>query len=231
MLCSVLLLLITIFTIPDYRGYTILAFKPTNNLPTEPPAISEPQEQASPANGSASETTSQQIQEETTSQPTANAELTASRTASDTFTLQICNETYPINYKINGHGNEVNSLSPDLLSWNETLSMDLSSKSDGKLTIDIPKDLQDLLDSSGSFRVFIDYVESDTFSVNTDSGVSTLTIPFEKRAEDVRINITPEHIREFSDPTLLLEDKANHPICKEGNVENDNFVVMNATMR
>jgi|GEM_PF-4822262 len=211
MICSVLLLLITIYTIPDYRGYMILAFKPTDNLPTEPPAISEPQEQTSPSNASTSETTSQQMQEETTPQPTANTEPTASRTDSDTFTIHICNETYQINYQINGRGNELNSMNPDLLSWNNTLSMDISSTSDGKLKIDIPGDLLNLLDSSGSLGVLIDLVGSENSSVNTDSGVSTVTIPFEKGAEDVRIYIVPDHTREFSNPTELLESKPN--IC------------------
>jgi plastocyanin len=105
-----------------------------------------------------------------------------------TFNLNIEGLTFPIRYAITGNGNI-----PHNILWEEhksnILSISISSKSNGKLIIELPRALID------SPRVFVDGIHVPTLQTTINSKVRTLVINFHKDSSQIEIqNTAPPNV-------------------------------------
>ncbi len=122
----------------------------------------------------------------TTTPPDTTVDTTNNNTFTNTlniYPLTIGDKSYTIKYRIDGRGNELNSIESNPPS-DDSLSMVVSSKSDGILTTEIPRNLLDSKTEgkiNDNLRVLLDGNESYSFhEIISNSNVRTLEIPFKK---------------------------------------------------
>jgi hypothetical protein len=109
----------------------------------------------------------------------------------NTYILNIAGKVYPIKYQITGQGNKVKNITTQIET--NTLRINLSSSSNGTLTIQLPKNIIDAKKQGNTSQ------EEDTFFVLVDSQMTgfdeiknttnsrTLSIDFDKGSEMVEI--------------------------------------------
>jgi hypothetical protein len=113
-----------------------------------------------------------------------------------TFDLNIGGKTYPITFQISGTGNDIKSMTAE--KDNATLLLDIASRSNGKLTIDLPRDVIDSKlqgNQDNPYAVFEDgqYIPADEIKNNPQT--RRLIMDFEKGTGQIEIvgsRIVPE---------------------------------------
>jgi hypothetical protein len=123
-------------------------------------------------------------------------EVASAQTVSDanTFDVRIENQTYPLMYNITG--GEVTSIAADPAQ--ATLLINIASREDGTLTIELPRNVIDSKAQGNideEYAVFIDDQLKDFEEITNDNRVRALEIGFENGAEQIEIagtKIIPE---------------------------------------
>src|SRR5918911_2571154 len=112
------------------------------------------------------------------------------------YELRIADNSYPIKYQITGTGNKVNNISAE--ADNATLLVNVLSQSNGRLSIELPRNIIDSKkqgDVDDQYIVFRDGQVTNFEEVKTDSQARTLAIDFDKGTGQIEISgskIIPE---------------------------------------
>src|SRR5918911_3768807 len=112
------------------------------------------------------------------------------------YDLNIFDKTYPIKYQITGSGNKVSNISAE--ADNATLLVNVLSQSNGRLSIELPRNIIDSKkqgDVDDRYIVFQDGQVSSPEEIKTDSQARTLAIDFDKGVGQIEISgskIMPE---------------------------------------
>jgi hypothetical protein len=121
-----------------------------------------------------------------------------------TFDLNIGGKTYPIIFQISGIGNDIKSITAE--KDNATLLLDIASRSDGKLRIDLPREVIDSKlqgNQDDPYAVFEDgqYIPADEIKNNPQT--RRLIMDFEKGTGQIEI-VGSRIVPEFGPITLLI---------------------------
>jgi hypothetical protein len=112
------------------------------------------------------------------------------------YDLNIFHKTYPIKYQITGSGNKVSNISAE--ADNATLLVNVLSQSNGRLSIELPRNIIDSKkqgDVDDRYIVFQDGQVSSPEEIKTDNQTRTLAIDFDKGTGQIEIagsKILPE---------------------------------------
>ena len=112
------------------------------------------------------------------------------------YDLNIFNKTYPIKYQITGSGNKVGNISAE--ADNATLLVNVLSQSNGRLSIELPRNIIDSKkqgDVDDRYIIFQDGQVSSPEEIKTDNQTRTLAIDFDKGTGQIEIagsKILPE---------------------------------------
>src|SRR5215212_1755098 len=129
-----------------------------------------------------------------TSEDTPNATGPRTVTASNTFNLTIDDQTYPLMYNITG--GEVSSITADRAQ--STLLINIASREDGTLTIELPRNVIDSKaqgNTDEEYAVFVDDQPNDFEETTNNNEARVLEIGFDNGAEQIEIagtQIIPE---------------------------------------
>jgi len=116
--------------------------------------------------------------------------------ANNIYELRIADNTYPIKYQITGTGNKVNNISAE--ADNATLLVNVLSQSNGKLSIELPRNIIDSKkegDVDDRYIVFQDGQVTSPEEIVTNSQARILAIDFDKGIGQIEISgskIMPE---------------------------------------
>jgi hypothetical protein len=125
---------------------------------------------------------------------TPNATGPTTVTASNTFDLTIDDQTYPLMYNITG--GEVSSITADRAQ--STLLINIASREDGTLTIELPRNVIDSKaqgNTDEEYAVFVDDQPNDFEETTNNNEARVLEIGFDNGAEQIEIagtQIIPE---------------------------------------
>jgi hypothetical protein len=125
---------------------------------------------------------------------TANATDSRTVTASNTFNLTIDDQKYPLMYNITG--GEVSSITADRAQ--STLLINIASREDGTLTIELPRNVIDSKaqgNTDEEYAVFVDDQPNDFEETTNNNEARVLEIGFDNGAEQIEIagtQIIPE---------------------------------------
>ena len=125
---------------------------------------------------------------------TPNATGPTTVTASNTFNLTIDDQTYPLMYNITG--GEVSSITADRAQ--STLLINIASREDGTLTIELPRNVIDSKaqgNTDEEYAVFVDDQPNDFEETTNNNEARVLEIGFDNGAEQIEIagtQIIPE---------------------------------------
>src|SRR5829696_5226058 len=125
---------------------------------------------------------------------TPNATGPTTVTASNTFDLTIDDQTYPLMYNITG--GEVSSITADRAQ--STLLINIASREDGTLTIELPRNVIDSKaqgNTDEEYAVFVDDQPNDFDETTNNNEARVLEIGFDNGAEQIEIagtQIIPE---------------------------------------
>src|SRR5829696_3905178 len=125
---------------------------------------------------------------------TANATDSRTVTASNTFNLTIDDQKYPLMYNITG--GEVSSITADRAQ--STLLINVASREDGTLTIELPRNVIDSKaqgNTDEEYAVFVDDQPNDFDETTNNNEARVLEIGFDNGAEQIEIagtQIIPE---------------------------------------
>jgi hypothetical protein len=125
---------------------------------------------------------------------TPNATRPTTVTASNTFDLTIDDQTYPLMYNITG--GEVSSITADRAQ--STLLINIASREDGTLTIELPRNVIDSKaqgNTDEEYAVFVDDQPNDFEETTNNNEARVLEIGFDNGAEQIEIagtQIIPE---------------------------------------
>jgi hypothetical protein len=114
----------------------------------------------------------------------------------NTYDLRIFDKNYPIKYQITGGGNSVNNISAE--ADNATLLVNIASQSNGRLSIELPRNIIDSKREGNvddRYIVFQDGQVTNADEIKTDSQARTLAIDFDKGTGQIEISgskIIPE---------------------------------------
>jgi hypothetical protein len=114
----------------------------------------------------------------------------------NTYDLNIFDKSYPIQYHITGSGNKVNNISAE--ADNATLLVNVLSQSNGRLSIELPRNIIDSKkqgDVDDRYIVFQDGQVTIPEEIKTDSQTRMLAIDFDKGTGQIEIagsKILPE---------------------------------------
>ena len=112
------------------------------------------------------------------------------------FDLRIFDKNYPIKYQITGGGNRLDNISAE--ADNATLLVNVLSQSNGRLSIELPRNIIDSKKEGNvddQYIVFQDGQVTNFQEVKTDSEARTLAIDFDKGTGQIEISgskIIPE---------------------------------------
>ena len=112
------------------------------------------------------------------------------------FDLRIFDKNYPIKYQITGGGNRVDNISAE--ADNATLLVNVLSQSNGRLSIELPRNIIDSKKEGNvddQYIVFQDGQVTNFEEVKTDSQARILAIDFDKGTGQIEISgskIMPE---------------------------------------
>jgi hypothetical protein len=126
---------------------------------------------------------------------TAFAE-TGSDDGNNSYNLNIFDKSYPIKYQITGSGNKLNNVSAE--ADNSTLLVNVLSQSNGRLSIELPRNIIDSKKQGGvddRYLVFLDGQVASPDEIKNDSQIRTLAIDFDKGTTQIEIagsKILPE---------------------------------------
>src|SRR5919199_554077 len=118
------------------------------------------------------------------------------RLDNNTYELRIADNNYPIKYQITGTGNKVNNISAE--ADNATLLVNVFSQSNGRLSIELPRNIIDSkkqADVDDRYIVFQDGQVTNPEEIVTNSQARTLAIDFDKGVGQIEISgskIMPE---------------------------------------
>lgn|SRR5690242_19544783 len=111
--------------------------------------------------------------------------LTSEGNGRNTYALQFKSQNYPIIYQITGSGNKLRNVS--LEKDNATLQVNIDSKSNGTLTIQIPKLSSYAQKNSTSYTVFEDGQYYSDFEQKNSTKLRQLQIHFDRGTGQVEI--------------------------------------------
>jgi hypothetical protein len=112
------------------------------------------------------------------------------------YDLRIFDKNYPIKYQITGGGNRVNNISAE--ADNATLLVNIVSQSNGKLSIELPRNIIDSKKEGNADDRYVVFQEGQVINaeeIKTDSQARTLAIDFDKGVGQIEISgskILPE---------------------------------------
>jgi hypothetical protein len=104
------------------------------------------------------------------------------------YDLNIFDKSYPIKYQITGSGNKVNNISAE--ADNATLLVNVLSQSNGRLSIELPRNIMDSKKQGNvddPYIVFQDGQVTSPEEIKTDSQTRTLAIDFDKGTGQIEI--------------------------------------------
>src|SRR5918992_252496 len=137
-------------------------------------------------------------------------------TASNTFDLTIDDQTYPLMYNITG--GEVSSITADRAQ--STLLINIASREDGTLTIELPRNVIDSKaqgNTDEEYAVFIDDQPNNFEETTNNNEARVLEIGFDNGAEQIEIAGTQIEAIDTTDATATDADNATTTITTEGN--------------
>src|SRR5829696_1738490 len=146
---------------------------------------------------------------------TPNATGPTTVTASNTFDLTIDDQTYPLMYNITG--GEVSSITADRAQ--STLLINIASREDGTLTIELPRNVIDSKaqgNTDEEYAVFVDDQPNDFDETTNNNEARVLEIGFDNGAEQIEIAGTQIAAIDATDATATEADNAT-TITTEGN--------------
>jgi hypothetical protein len=111
--------------------------------------------------------------------------LTSEGKGRSTYALQFKSQSYPIIYQITGSGNKLRNVSVE--KDNATLQVNIDSKSNGTLTIQIPRLTSHAQKNSTSFTVFEDGQYYSDFEEKNSTKLKQLKIDFDRGTGQVEI--------------------------------------------
>ena len=123
--------------------------------------------------------------------------------SNNTYNLKIDNTTIPIKYQISGNGNKLNSFTAQ--KDNATLLASISSQTDGKLTVELPRSVMDSKkqgNKDDDYAVFEDGQDASADEVKNNDQVRTLAINFDKGSQEISI-IGTQIVPEFGNITIV----------------------------
>ena len=112
------------------------------------------------------------------------------------FDLRIFDKNYPIKYQITGLGNRVDNISAE--ADNATLLVNVLSQSNGRLSIELPRNIIDSKKEGNvdeRYIVFEDGQITNSEEIKTDNHTRTLAVDFDKTTGQIEISgskIMPE---------------------------------------
>src|SRR5215217_8413908 len=146
---------------------------------------------------------------------TANATDSRTVTASNTFNLTIDDQKYPLMYNITG--GEVSSITADRAQ--STLLINVASREDGTLTIELPRNVIDSKaqgNTDEEYAVFVDDQPINFEETTNNNEARVLEIGFDNGAEQIEIAGTQMAALDASGATAAEADNAT-TITTEGN--------------
>lgn len=111
--------------------------------------------------------------------------LTSKGNGRSTYALRFKSQSYPIIYQITGSGNKLRNVSVE--KDNATLQVNIDSKSNGTLTIQIPRLFSHAQKNSTSFTVFEDGQYYSDFEQKNSTKLKQLKIHFDRGTGQVEI--------------------------------------------
>ena len=133
----------------------------------------------------------------------------------NTFDLTIDDQTYPLMYNITG--GEVSSITADRAQ--STLLINIASREDGTLTIELPRNVIDSKaqgNTDEEYAVFVDDQPNDFEETTNNNEARVLEIGFDNGAEQIEIAGTQIAVIDATDATATEADNAT-TITTEGN--------------
>jgi hypothetical protein len=135
----------------------------------------------------------------------SSATPSSSTTSSNnTYNLKIDNKTtIPIKYQISGNGNKLDSFTAQ--KDNATLLASISSQTDGKLTVELPRSVMDSKkqgNKDDDYAVFDDGQDASADEIKNNNQVRTLAISFDKGSQEISI-IGTQIVPEFGNITIV----------------------------
>jgi len=128
---------------------------------------------------------------------TKNNKTITTSTNNITYIPNINSKTYPVKYQITGSGNKINNIAVE--NDGATLMANISSQSNGRLTIELPRNLIDSTkqgtNADDTYAVFEDRQSIVAEETTNNSQVRTLVIDFDKGTEKIEIvgtHVVPE---------------------------------------
>jgi predicted secreted protein with PEFG-CTERM motif len=113
------------------------------------------------------------------------------------YILNISSKTYPVKYQITGSGNKINSIAAE--NDGATLMANVSSQSNGRLTIELPRNSIDSkkqgTNADDAYTVFEDHQSAVAEETTNNNQTRTLAIDFDKGTEKIEIvgtHVAPE---------------------------------------
>jgi hypothetical protein len=124
--------------------------------------------------------------------------------SNSTYNLKVdSKKTIPIKYQIIGNGNKLNSITAQ--KDNTTLLASISSQSDGKLIIELPRNVIDSKKQGNKdtdYAVFQDGQDAAADEIKNNNQVRTLAINFDKGTQEIEISGT-QLVPEFGNITII----------------------------
>jgi hypothetical protein len=124
--------------------------------------------------------------------------------SNSTYNLKIdSKKTIPIEYQISGNGNKLNSIT--VQKDNTTLLTSISSQSDGKLIVELPRKIIDSKKQGNKdtdYAVFQDGQDAAADEIKNNNQVRTLAISFDKGTQEIEI-IGTQIVPEFGNIAII----------------------------
>jgi hypothetical protein len=124
--------------------------------------------------------------------------------SNSTYNLKVdSKKTVPIKYQIIGNGNKLNSITAQ--KDNTTLLASISSQSDGKLIIELPRNVIDskkIGNKDTDYAVFQDGQDAAADEIKNNNQVRTLATNFDKGTQEIEISGT-QMVPEFGNITII----------------------------
>ena len=124
--------------------------------------------------------------------------------SNSTYNLKIdSKKTIPIEYQISGNGNKLNSIT--VQKDNTTLLTSISSQSDGKLIVELPRKIIDSKKQGNKdtdYAVFQDGQDAAADEIKNNNQVRTLAINFDKGTQEIEISGT-QIVPEFGNIAII----------------------------
>jgi hypothetical protein len=120
------------------------------------------------------------------------------------YHLNLFHKNYPIKYQIMGTGNKVNNISAE--TDNATLLVNIASQSNGRLSIELPRNIIDSKKQGNAddrYIIFEDGQVSNPEEIKTDNQTRTLAIDFDRGTGQIEISGT-QIIPEFGTLSALM---------------------------